>query len=109
MPEGEKNYRCPPESEQVHDENSNLQIFNLLKILISSEHIAVLNKGLSFVPIQDLNLFQWVKNINLFARKLALKKEYKDKPSEPIQPITSKDIEVFRILARRMRGWRGRN
>lgn len=60
-------------SEQVH-ENSDLQVFNLSKISLSPEHIAVLKKGLSFVPTQVENLFKWVKDIHFFSRKLALKK-----------------------------------
>lgn len=95
-------YRCL-EKEKITCPSEEYMITAICRFLFCQtslypEHISVLKKGLSFVPTQDLNLHEWVKDINLFARKLALKKEYKDKPSDPTQCTNSKDIEMLRIL-----------
>lgn len=60
--------------------------------------MAVLKRGVSFLQTQDFDLFEWVKDINLFAGKLALRKEYKDKPIQQVEDITSKDIEALRLV-----------
>uniref|UniRef100_A0A8C5LSW4 Uncharacterized protein n=1 Tax=Leptobrachium leishanense TaxID=445787 RepID=A0A8C5LSW4_9ANUR len=45
----------------------NLSSFNLLP-----RHRSLLEKGLSFVPTPHFNKFGWIKDLNLFARRLAL-------------------------------------
>lgn len=74
---------------------------------LTDAHVAVLKIGLSFVPNQAFDIFEWVKDINLFARKLALKKEYKDKPRQQTDDMTAKDIEalgLFESLQRKSEG-----
>lgn len=39
--------------------------------------ISVLKKGLSFVPTTHFKVFEWIKDLNLFTRKLKWKKCYK--------------------------------
>lgn len=51
-----------------------LQIINISSYHLSVSEMTLLKKGLSFTPIPKFNVFNWVKDVNLFARKLALKK-----------------------------------
>lgn len=53
-----------------------LQIVNLSSITLSSDEGELLRKGFSFTPVPRYNSFDWVKDVNLFARKLSLKKYY---------------------------------
>lgn len=54
--------------------SDSLQLINLSNITFSIEEVRLLQKGLTFTPTPNYNAFTWVKDINLFARKLALSK-----------------------------------
>lgn len=49
------------------------EIVNVSSYNLSWEEILALQKGLSFCPDQDIDIFECIKDVNLFARKLFLK------------------------------------
>lgn len=49
----------------------------LAKSILSTDEINLLKKGFTFTPTSIYDSFTWVKDINLFARKLALHKYHK--------------------------------
>lgn len=53
---------------------TNTQIINLSSCELNKEQFSVLKKGLKFTPMPSFKEFDWVKDINLFACKLALHK-----------------------------------
>uniref|UniRef100_A0A8C5QJI9 Reverse transcriptase domain-containing protein n=1 Tax=Leptobrachium leishanense TaxID=445787 RepID=A0A8C5QJI9_9ANUR len=59
---------------QDNEVPNDLQIMNLTNKVFSKYHLQVLKKGLNYVPKPKFNAFEWVKDIHLFTRKLALKK-----------------------------------
>ncbi|MEE6470790.1 hypothetical protein FKM82_009063 [Ascaphus truei] len=57
-------------------EKEELTIINLSDIILTDNQISVLKYGLSFSPIYNTESFTWVKDLNLFCRKLLLHKFY---------------------------------
>lgn len=57
----------------------------------------LLKKGLSFSPTPLFNIFTWVKDIHLFARRLALKKFFAVQNADTPQLI-QRDNETIEIL-----------
>lgn len=68
---------CSP----VVDSQITLNIVNLSSYTLSSEEAQVLHKGLGFCPNENVDKFEFVKDLQLFARKLILKNRYQ-KPGE---------------------------
>lgn len=56
------------------EKESEMQIINLSTFTLSANHMRILKKGLSFSPTPSFDEFGWARDINLFARKLALHK-----------------------------------
>lgn len=72
----------------------------------------VLKKGLSFVPFNHFNLFKWVKDIFLFARKIHWKKLFssRDKRESDQLGIPTdllRDIRLLYSLSERSLGQDG--
>uniref|UniRef100_A0A8C5LZ44 Helix-turn-helix domain-containing protein n=1 Tax=Leptobrachium leishanense TaxID=445787 RepID=A0A8C5LZ44_9ANUR len=61
----------PPLKKVVTDPSVN-SIINLSGFNLLPRHFSLLQKGLSFVPTPHFNKFSWIKDLNLFARRLAL-------------------------------------
>ncbi|CAH2322194.1 Hypothetical predicted protein, partial [Pelobates cultripes] len=79
---------------------SNMKIINLSNLKLLPDHITLLNKGLSFVPTPSADDFEWLKDINLFGRKLALCPLHKKKNNKEAKELglTSKDFTHFQTL-----------
>uniref|UniRef100_A0A8C5LPP9 Reverse transcriptase domain-containing protein n=1 Tax=Leptobrachium leishanense TaxID=445787 RepID=A0A8C5LPP9_9ANUR len=60
-----------PLKKVVTDRSVN-SIVNLSAFHLLPRHRSLLQKGLSFVPTPHFNKFGWIKDLNLFARRLAL-------------------------------------
>lgn len=56
---------------------SDLQIINLSNDNLTLEEINLLKKGFTFTPTPCYSSFEWVKDVHLFARRLALHKFHK--------------------------------
>ncbi|CAH2292869.1 Hypothetical predicted protein [Pelobates cultripes] len=76
------------------------QIINLSKFNLKEHHISLLNKGLSFVPTPNTNKFNWVKDTNLFGRKLALNMMHKRKDQKTAKEIgmSYEDFQLHQTL-----------
>lgn len=61
-------------STKILKEPDTLQVINLSSYQLTEVQISLLQKGLSYTPTPQYNYFNWVKDVNLFARKLALHK-----------------------------------
>ncbi|KAM4702017.1 uncharacterized protein O3C94_002943 [Discoglossus pictus] len=63
-------------------------------------HESVLRKSLSFVPTSRSDKFTHIKDINLFARKLALQKFFKNKEEKDHMKLgmNKEDIDTFKLL-----------
>lgn len=53
-----------------------LQVINLSTHTLTEHQIKALKHGLSFAPSCKFNLFNWIKDLNLFGRKLLLHKYF---------------------------------
>lgn len=53
-----------------------LNIINLSDYKLSDDEIAILSKGLTFCPSSNIDTFEVIKDLHLFARKLILKSLY---------------------------------
>uniref|UniRef100_A0A8C5WH29 Reverse transcriptase domain-containing protein n=1 Tax=Leptobrachium leishanense TaxID=445787 RepID=A0A8C5WH29_9ANUR len=76
------------------------QIINLSEFTLQEKHIRILEKGLSFVPSPRFDQFTWIKDLNLFARKLALHEVFvkKDERQAKQLGITAEDFPHLRTL-----------
>ncbi|XP_069823880.1 vomeronasal type-2 receptor 26-like [Dendropsophus ebraccatus] len=77
--------------------NNDLQIINLSSVTLSSEQMTLLKKGLPFTPTPDFDESNWVKDINLFARKLILHKYHLIRSRNP-SVIHQRENEAIRAL-----------
>lgn len=71
--------------------NDDLNVVNLSSYQLSEIEYSVLSKGLSFCPSQNLNKFEVIKDVQLFARNLILKQIYSKTP--PLLP-TFESLEL---------------
>lgn len=55
---------------------TSLNIVNLSSPILSLDEVQVLHKGLSFCPNENLDKFEFVKDLQLFARKFILRNMY---------------------------------
>lgn len=71
------------------NENSktNNRVINLSSTTPDETQIELLCKGLTFTPVPSFNEFNWVKDVNLFARKLALHKFHLSNNSIPLHEL----------------------
>ncbi|CAH2221128.1 Hypothetical predicted protein [Pelobates cultripes] len=76
------------------------QIINLSKFNLNEHHTSLLNKGLSFVPTPNTNKFNWVKDTNLFGRKLALNVIHKRRDQKTAKEIgmSYEDFQTHQML-----------
>lgn len=73
------------------------RVINLSSLILNKDQIILLNKGLSFTPTPPFNKFEWVKDIHLFARKLALHKFFRKENNENEQQIKN-DKRIMEML-----------
>uniref|UniRef100_A0A8C5N1S5 Reverse transcriptase domain-containing protein n=1 Tax=Leptobrachium leishanense TaxID=445787 RepID=A0A8C5N1S5_9ANUR len=80
--------------------NQGFTVINLSNFQLNEAHLSVLNKGLSFVPVSNLDKFEWTKDIHLFVRKLALHKVHKTKDEQRLKSmgLEISDLPCLRIL-----------
>lgn len=77
-----------------------MNIINLSSYNLSVEERLLLSKGLSFCPNSNLDTFESIKDLNLFARKLLLKSMY-SKNKDKLDLSTTqqeKDLDVLLSL-----------
>ncbi|CAH2222479.1 Hypothetical predicted protein, partial [Pelobates cultripes] len=88
----------PQELDQL--DISNMKMINLSNFKLLPDHITLLNKGLSFVPTPSADKFEWLKDINLFGRKLALCSLHKKKNNKEAKELglTNEDFIHFQTL-----------
>ncbi|CAJ0955116.1 unnamed protein product [Ranitomeya imitator] len=75
---------------------SKLQVINLSDVALTEPQIEVLSLGLSFSPTASFDLFSVMKDLNLFARKLVLKKLHEK--SNFGEEWTEQELETINIL-----------
>ncbi|CAJ0944873.1 unnamed protein product [Ranitomeya imitator] len=75
---------------------SKLQVINLSDVVLTEPQIEVLSLGLSFSPTASFDLFSVMKDLNLFARKLVLKKLHEK--SNFGEEWTEQELETINIL-----------
>lgn len=71
--EKDKEGKIQPKNIMTGQQCNEREVVNLSSYNLSLDEVEVLRKGLSFCPDQELNIFDAVKDIHLFARKLVLK------------------------------------
>lgn len=49
-----------------------LQVINLSDIILTTDEINLLKKVFTFTPTPAYNAFEWIKDLKLFGRRLAL-------------------------------------
>ncbi|XP_056416174.1 immunoglobulin superfamily member 3 [Hyla sarda] len=74
-----------------------LQIINLSSYSLSTNEISLLKRGLSFTPTPRFDTFTWVKDINLFARKLCLHK-WHQQHNDPVLTAQSNELKAIEVL-----------
>lgn len=80
---GPKNLEKTPFND--HQMDDNMDIINLSNHVLSNKERRLLSKGLSFCPDSNLDSFEAIKDVNLFARKVLLKSLYsKEKKKDNI-------------------------
>lgn len=62
---------------QLKENGNNNRIINLSSLILNSGEKSLLNKGLKYTPTPHFDNFTRIKDINMFARKLALHKYFK--------------------------------
>ncbi|CAJ0955519.1 unnamed protein product [Ranitomeya imitator] len=76
-----------------------MKVLNLSKHSLTKAQIDLLEKGLTFSPSTPLDPFIAIKDLNLFARKIILKKlHFKPAGCDPTTSTTMEDREVVEIL-----------
>ncbi|CAJ0917029.1 unnamed protein product [Ranitomeya imitator] len=77
----------------------NMKVINLSKYVLTDSQIGLLEKGLTFSPSSLLDPFTAIKDLNLFARKIILKKlHFKPTGCDQTVSTTIEDSEVVEIL-----------
>ncbi|XP_073422111.1 uncharacterized protein [Dendrobates tinctorius] len=73
---------------------------NLSSHVLTTDELSVLSRGLNFVPVNRFNCFEWVKDLNLFCRKLKWKKFFRHNSREACkqQGLNEEDIEGYEAL-----------
>lgn len=98
-----------PYSPQTRGDNNDedLSVINLTPYPLSEDELTVLKLGLSFCPNANLDKYEVIKDLYLFARKLTYKHIFdpdKNRPmaekdlSEQIKKITMKDFRALKDL-----------
>lgn len=73
------------------------RVINLSSLELSEDELSLLNRGLSFTPTPPIDKLMWTKDINMFARKLALHKHFEKENNEREQP-QNMDKQLITIL-----------
>lgn len=55
---------------EIPEQTDDLQVMNLSDYILSEDKNNLLRKGIIFVPMNRYNCFEWVKDFNLFIRKV---------------------------------------
>ncbi|XP_077137152.1 uncharacterized protein LOC143796543 [Ranitomeya variabilis] len=90
------NHYRKKEKRTANPSTSKLQVINLSDIELTRTQIEVLSLGLSFSPTASFDLFSVMKDLNLFARKLVLKKLHEKSNSG--EDWTEQELESIAIL-----------
>lgn len=80
----------------VSPNTNTLQIVNLSDYVSSRDEVAVLQKGLTFSPMAQLDKFVMVKDLYFFCRNLTLKMLYTRSPS--LDVIEESERQIFQDL-----------
>ncbi|MEE6510680.1 hypothetical protein FKM82_030755 [Ascaphus truei] len=62
--------RADPKELQQKGNEETTQVVNLSKKILDIHNLQVLTKGLSFCPTTKMDIFETIKDINLFSRRL---------------------------------------
>lgn len=77
--------------------NTDLQVISLSEMTLSADEINLLKKGFTFTPTPVFNAFEWVKDVYLFARRLALHKFHKIQNSD-YRALLRRDADAIIML-----------
>lgn len=79
--------------------NYNMDVINLSDYILSTEERTLLLKGLSFCLDSNLDAFEAIKDLNLFARKLLFQSLYsKNRDKQSITTSQHKDLDDLLTL-----------
>ncbi|XP_069611861.1 uncharacterized protein [Ranitomeya imitator] len=82
---------------QIEPENVNKRVINLSHHLLSPTDLSLLGRGLSFSPTPEFDRFSVVKDLNLFARSLLLRRYHFNNEINSLFP-TEEEQATLRIL-----------
>lgn len=75
-----------------------LNVVNVSTYFLSDLESQVLSRGLSFCPNQNINKFEAIKDLQLFARKLILKQMYsREIPAKP--NFKSQELKALKLVS----------
>lgn len=72
-----------PQQQTTTQPTKDLNVINLSSHILSEEEKLVLKKGLNFCPTHNLDKFELYKDLQLFVRKIILKKLYHKQSANP--------------------------
>ncbi|KAM4016291.1 uncharacterized protein ACNLHF_002679 isoform 2-T3 [Anomaloglossus baeobatrachus] len=75
-----------------------LKVINLTDKILTGAQLEVLQLGLSFSPVANFDLFTGIKDIQLFGRKLLLKKYFAKKDTGNLTGFSREEQEAIKIL-----------
>lgn len=82
---------------RIRKDRSTLQVIHLSNKTLTEAQLSVLGRGLNFPPECKFDCFTGIKDINLFACKLAFKKIFHNKEMDP-QLSTPEEQEALMVL-----------
>lgn len=101
----------PGQGQMVKDNASKTseenRVINLSPLVLNEDEISLLNKGLLFTPTPAFDQFTWTKDVNMFARRLALFKHFKRANDDCDNQHQKIDREIVGILEQLQAGGEG--
>lgn len=101
LPSCKGSHTIDPKRNRITEPQGGLQIINLSEYVLTDMELKVLQKGLTFSPMQPLDKFLLTKDIYLFCRQLMFKILY-HRPSMADQ-LPADEQQIFRDLLDLMR------
>lgn len=79
---------------------TDMKVVNLSDLELTPDHISLLQRGLTFSPVSNMDEFTVYKDIVLFLRKVILKSLYTDQeiPKGILPPLNTEDQQALDIL-----------
>lgn len=83
---------------QVASNGVDMKIVNLSDMVLTPDHISLLQKGMTFSPVNNMDKFTVFKDITLFLRKVFLRSLYDNSIATPVVTLEADDQRALEIL-----------